>query len=63
MSKLGGPPEAVAERIEEAISAKRPRARYPVTPSARVMMTMRSVLPERAWDRVLGGSFPRPGPR
>ena len=34
MSRLGGPPEAVAEKIEEAISATRPRARYPVTPSA-----------------------------
>jgi NAD(P)-dependent dehydrogenase (short-subunit alcohol dehydrogenase family) len=63
MSRLGGPPEAVAEKIEEAISARRPRARYPVTPSARVLMTMHSVLPERAWERVLGGSFPRPGAR
>ena len=63
MSRLAGPPEAVAEKIEEAISASRPRARYPVTPSARLLMTMHSVLPERAWDRVLSGSFPRPGAR
>ena len=63
MSRLGGPPEAVAEKIEEAISARRPRARYPVTPSARLLMTMHSVLPERAWERVLSGSFPRPGAR
>jgi NAD(P)-dependent dehydrogenase (short-subunit alcohol dehydrogenase family) len=63
MSRLAGPPEAVAERIEEAISARRPRARYPVTPSARLLMTMHSVLPDRAWERVLSGSFPRPGAR
>jgi NAD(P)-dependent dehydrogenase (short-subunit alcohol dehydrogenase family) len=63
MSRLGGPPEAVAEKIEEAISARRPRARYPVTPSARLLMTMHSVLPERVWERVLSGSFPRPGAR
>jgi NAD(P)-dependent dehydrogenase (short-subunit alcohol dehydrogenase family) len=60
LSRLGGPPEAVAERIEAAISAKRPRARYPVTPSARVLMTLHSVLPQRAWDTVLATSFPRP---
>jgi NAD(P)-dependent dehydrogenase (short-subunit alcohol dehydrogenase family) len=63
MSRLAGPPEAVAEKIEEAISAQRPRARYPVTPSARLLMTLHSVLPERAWERVLSGSFPRPGAR
>jgi NAD(P)-dependent dehydrogenase (short-subunit alcohol dehydrogenase family) len=63
MSRLGGPPEAVAEKIEEAISARRPRARYPVTPSARLLMTLHSVLPVRAWERVLSGSFPRPGAR
>jgi len=60
LSRLGGPPEVVAERIEAAISAKRPRARYPVTPSARVLMTLHSVLPGRAWDTVLATSFPRP---
>ena len=31
--KLGGPPEAVAKVIEKAITAKRPKARYLVTPS------------------------------
>ena len=38
LSKLGGPPEAVAERIEDALNAKRPRARYTVTPSARALL-------------------------
>jgi NAD(P)-dependent dehydrogenase (short-subunit alcohol dehydrogenase family) len=61
LSKLAGPPESVAERIEDALDAKRPRARYPVTPSARALLTLHAVLPDRGWDAVLGTSFPRPG--
>ncbi|HEX2412167.1 MAG TPA: SDR family NAD(P)-dependent oxidoreductase [Solirubrobacteraceae bacterium] len=63
LSRLGGPPEAVAERIEQAIAAKRPRARYTVTPSARVLIGLHSVLPDAAWDVVMRSSFPRPGKR
>ena len=61
LSRLGGPPEAVAERIEHALNAKRPRARYTVTPSARALLTLRAVLPDRGWDAMVGASFPRPG--
>jgi short-subunit dehydrogenase len=61
MGKLGGGPEAVAKAIEKAITAKRPRARYPVTASARILMTQRKLLPDRAWDAVVATSFPRPG--
>ena len=61
LSKLGGPPEAVAEKIEKALNAKRPRARYTVTPSARALLTLHAVLPDRGWDAMLGASFPRPG--
>jgi short-subunit dehydrogenase len=58
--KLGGGPEAVAKAIEKAITARRPRTRYPVTASARFFMVQHAVLPDRAWDRVVGTSFPRP---
>jgi NAD(P)-dependent dehydrogenase (short-subunit alcohol dehydrogenase family) len=61
LSKLAGPPEAVAEKIEDALNAKRPRARYTVTPSARALLTLHAVLPDRGWDAMLGTSFPRPG--
>ena len=61
LSKLGGRPEAVAERIEDALNAKRPRARYTVTPSARALLTLHAVLPDRGWDAMVGASFPRPG--
>ena len=60
LAKLGGPPEAVAERIEAALKAKRPRARYTVTPSARALLTLHAVLPDRGWDAMVGASFPRP---
>lgn len=59
-ARLGGPPEAVAERIEAAITARRPRARYAVTPSARVLMILRSALPDAAWDAAMRAWFPRP---
>ena len=59
--KLGGEPQDVAKAIEKAITAKRPRARYPVTASARFFLAQRKVLPDRAWDAVVGTSFPRPG--
>jgi NAD(P)-dependent dehydrogenase (short-subunit alcohol dehydrogenase family) len=61
LSRLGGPPEAVARKIEQAITARSPRTRYTVTPSARALITLRSVLRGRGWDAMLRGQFPRPG--
>ena len=60
-AKLGGPPEAVAKVILKALEAKRPRARYTVTPSAKIMMTQRRLLPDAAWDRAMRVQFPQPG--
>jgi NAD(P)-dependent dehydrogenase (short-subunit alcohol dehydrogenase family) len=60
LARLGGGPEAVARTIERAIGAKHPRARYTVTPSARVMIGLRRALPDAAWDAVMAGQFPRP---
>jgi NAD(P)-dependent dehydrogenase (short-subunit alcohol dehydrogenase family) len=61
LAKLGGPPEAVAKKIEAAITARRPRARYTVTPTARVLISGHSLLGSRGWDAMLSGQFPRPG--
>ena len=63
MSRLGAGPGAVARVIEKAISRRQPRTRYPVTGSARLLLGLHAVLPDRAWDRVVGSSFPRPGAR
>ncbi len=60
LGRRGGGPEAVAKAVERAITSARPRARYPVTASARILMAQRALLPDRAWDAVVGTSFPRP---
>jgi short-subunit dehydrogenase len=60
-AKLGGPPEAVAKVIDKAISSKRPRPRYTVTPSAKLLMAQRRLVSDRMWDRMMRSQFPRPG--
>jgi NAD(P)-dependent dehydrogenase (short-subunit alcohol dehydrogenase family) len=60
LAKLGGGPETVARTIEKAISRRRPRTRYPVTPSARMIMAIHTVLPDRGWDAFSASNFPRP---
>jgi NAD(P)-dependent dehydrogenase (short-subunit alcohol dehydrogenase family) len=60
LARLGAGPEAVAQAISKALGAKRPRTRYPVTASARLLLTQRRLLPDRAWDAVAGASFRRP---
>jgi NAD(P)-dependent dehydrogenase (short-subunit alcohol dehydrogenase family) len=60
LAKLGAGPEAVAKVVEKAITARRPRTRYPVTASARLLLAQHAVLPDRGWDVFVGSSFPRP---
>jgi short-subunit dehydrogenase len=59
-AKLGGPPEAVAKVIDKALTTRRPRPRYLVTPSARLIVGQRKLLSDRMWDRFVGTQFPRP---
>ena len=61
LARMVGGPEAVAEAIERAITAERPRARYAVTPSAHLFLWLRYLLPDRAWDALVRGIFPPPG--
>ena len=58
--KLGGGPEKVAEAIAGALEAKRPKARYPVTPSAHLMINQRRITPDRVWDVMMRAQFPTP---
>jgi NADP-dependent 3-hydroxy acid dehydrogenase YdfG len=60
LAKLGAGPEAVAKVVEKAITARRPRTRYPVTASARFFIAQHALLPDRGWDVLVGSSFPRP---
>lgn len=61
LAKLGAGPETVARVIEKAITRRRPKTRYPVTASARLIMGQRRLFSDRMWDRFAATSFPRPG--
>jgi NADP-dependent 3-hydroxy acid dehydrogenase YdfG len=60
--KLGGGPEKVAAAIASALAAKRPKARYPVTASAHLLIGQRRLTPDRAWDLMMRAQFPTPKP-
>jgi NAD(P)-dependent dehydrogenase (short-subunit alcohol dehydrogenase family) len=60
LARLGGGPETVARAIERAITSRRPKTRYKVTPSARLVLAQRRLLPDRAWDAFLRTQFPTP---
>jgi len=59
-ARLGGGPETVAHAIERALTARRPKPRYPVTASARMFMGQRRLMPDRVWDAFLRTQFPQP---
>ncbi|MEK6271528.1 MAG: oxidoreductase [Actinomycetota bacterium] len=60
LARLGGGPETVARAIERAITSRRPKTRYKVTPSARLILAQRRLLSDRAWDAFLRTQFPTP---
>jgi NADP-dependent 3-hydroxy acid dehydrogenase YdfG len=60
MSKLGAGPDAVAKAIAGALKSGRPKARYPVTASAHLMINQRRLVPDRLWDLMMRTQFPTP---
>ena len=60
MTAMAGMPDDVAKAIEHAITAKRPRTRYPITAAARTMMFLRRWLPDRGFDAFLRTQFTPP---
>jgi NAD(P)-dependent dehydrogenase (short-subunit alcohol dehydrogenase family) len=63
LARLAGSPDDVARVVLEAVTADRPKARYPVTASARLLLALRRLLPDRAWDGFLARQFVQPGRR
>ncbi|GAA1999796.1 SDR family NAD(P)-dependent oxidoreductase [Catenulispora subtropica] len=53
-------PEKAAAAIERAVQARHPRTRYPVGPLATGALTLRRVLPDRAFARFVARQFPTP---
>jgi NAD(P)-dependent dehydrogenase (short-subunit alcohol dehydrogenase family) len=62
MAKLGAGPDAVAKTIARALSSRRPKARYPITASARLLINQRRLMPDRLWDLAMRTQFPTPKP-
>jgi NAD(P)-dependent dehydrogenase (short-subunit alcohol dehydrogenase family) len=60
MRHLGGGPDVVAKAIERAITRRRAPTRKLVTPSARLSVLQRRLLPDRAWDAAMRSQFPQP---
>ena len=60
LARLGGGPDSVAKVIVRALTAAKPNARYRVTASAHVLLTMRSLMSDGLWDRFVGQNFPQP---
>jgi NAD(P)-dependent dehydrogenase (short-subunit alcohol dehydrogenase family) len=53
IAAAGIPPEAVADKVWHAFTAKRPRARYLIGRDAKAQIALRTILPERALDAAL----------
>jgi NAD(P)-dependent dehydrogenase (short-subunit alcohol dehydrogenase family) len=60
MRMLGGGPDRVAKTIERALKRRHPPARITVTPSAKLTIAMRRLMPDRAWDAAMRAQFPQP---
>jgi NAD(P)-dependent dehydrogenase (short-subunit alcohol dehydrogenase family) len=58
---LGAGPDRVAKVIEKAITRRRPPARIKITPSARVLTAVRSLLSDSAWDALMRRQVAPPG--
>lgn len=61
LAKLGGEPDTVARAIEKAITTRKPKIRYRVTPSAHLLIGQRRVMTAGMWDAFLRTQFPQPG--
>ncbi|HEY2216295.1 MAG TPA: SDR family NAD(P)-dependent oxidoreductase, partial [Solirubrobacteraceae bacterium] len=60
MKLLGGSPDRVAKVIERAIKRRSPPARITITPSAKLTLGMRKLMPDRLWDATMRAQFPQP---
>jgi NAD(P)-dependent dehydrogenase (short-subunit alcohol dehydrogenase family) len=52
-SRLASPPEVVARTILRAVSATRPKTRYPTGGGAHLILFLKKILPDRMFDRLI----------
>jgi short-subunit dehydrogenase len=60
MRLLGGGPDRVAKTIERALKRNHPPARIKITPSAKVTIALRRLMPDKLWDAAMRAQFPQP---
>lgn len=60
MRLLGAGPERVAKVIEKSIRKRRAPTRVTITPSAKLSIPSRRLMPDRVWDAVMRAQFPTP---
>jgi NAD(P)-dependent dehydrogenase (short-subunit alcohol dehydrogenase family) len=51
-ARQGSPPEVIADAIVRAMTARRPRTRYPAGGKAKLLTTLARLLPDRALDQL-----------
>lgn len=56
-SALASPPSVIADTIARAATASRPRTRYVAGRGARLVITARQVLPDRAFDVLIASGY------
>jgi len=57
---LGAGPERVAKVIEKSIRRRRAPTRVTITPSAKLSIPSRRLMPDRVWDAMMRAQFPTP---
>jgi len=57
---LGAGPERVAKVIEKSLRKRRAPTRVTITPSAKLTIPSRRLMPDRAWDALMRAQFPTP---
>jgi short-subunit dehydrogenase len=60
MRHLGAGPERVAAVIERALRRRRAPTRITITPSAKITIATRRLMPDRVWDAAMRAQFPHP---
>jgi len=57
---LGAGPDKVAKVIEKSITKRRAPTRVTITPSAKLSIPSRRLMPDRMWDAMMRAQFPTP---
>ena len=56
-NKRQSPPSVIADTVEKIVTARKPRTRYMVGFAAKPLVTLRRLLPDRAFDRVISAAL------